>query len=221
MFCGQLGGPLRRRDRWAIIASISVVLSLILSVIVGPILDAFSGHFVDVWAITCATLLIAALVTNGLAYFFGRFVIMPALFIFVFLNVPASGGAYPQTFVPGIFRWLNHVVIGGYNVPLMRRALYSVGPGIGRGIIGLAVYGLIGLALGIVGPSFVNWRRSRRAQLGLSAAGMMGDATHQLALQAASRDVHDSEEAERELASGTASELETELELTGHHSSGN
>jgi hypothetical protein len=220
MFCGLLGGPLRRRARWAIIAVTSVVLSLLLSVIVGPLLGAVSGHFIQLWAITCATVLAAGLVTNGLAHFFGRFVVMPALFIFVFLNVPASGGSYPPSFVPGIFRWLNHVVIGGYDVPLMRRTLYSVGPGIGRGIIGLAVYGLIGLGLGIVGPSFVNWRRSRREQLGLSPAGMMGDATHQLALRATSTDDGDPHEADRELASGVASELETELELAGHPSSG-
>jgi hypothetical protein len=49
---------------------------------------------------------------------------------------------------------------------------------------------------------------------------MMGDATHQLALQATSTDVDDSHEADTELASGVASELETELELAGHPSSG-
>jgi len=225
VFCGMLGGPLRRRTRWAIIGSADVTLSLVLSVISGPILGAYSGHLLDVWAITCATMLAVGVVTDALGYYLGRFVIIPALFLFIFINVPASGGAYPTYFVPGIFRWLNHIVIGGYDVPLMRHTLYGVGPDVSRGILGLGAYAAVGLVLAAAGPYYAGWRRRRRAELGLSPGGMMGDASHQLmvmaaaaAAKAAGSSAHAaSEEAGRELAEGEASEIEAELELASPH----
>jgi hypothetical protein len=182
VFCGQQGAPLRRRDRWSVVAAMGALLSLLVTGISGPILGAFTGHFFEAWAVTYATVLVAGLVTDALGYYFGRFLIVPALVLFVFINVPSGGGTYPVTFVPGIFRWLNHIVLSSYDVPLMRHVLYGVGPHVARGIYGLAAYGATGVILALAGPYFVRWRQHRRAKFGLSPRGMMGDASLQLAL---------------------------------------
>ena len=182
VFCGQQGAPLPRRDRWSVVAAMGALLSLLVTVISGPILGAFTGHFFEVWAITYATVLVAGLVTDALGYYFGRFLIVPALVLFVFINVPSGGGTYPVTFVPGIFRWFNHIVLSSYNVPFMRHVLYGAGPHVARGIYGLVAYGATGIILALAGPYFVMWRQHRRTKLGLSPRGMMGDASLQLAL---------------------------------------
>jgi hypothetical protein len=188
VFCAQQGAALPRRDRWSVVAAVGALLSLLVTVVSGPILGAFTGHFFEVWAITYATVLVAGLVTDALGYYFGRFVVAPALVLFVFINVPSGGGTYPVTFVPGIFRWFNHIVLSGYDVPLMRHALYGVGPNVARGIYGLAAYGGTGVILALAGPYYVRWRQHRRAELGLSPGGMMGDASLQLALGARTLD---------------------------------
>lgn len=213
VFCGMLGGPLRRWVRWAVVVASTFVFALASSVVSGPILGAVTGHFWQMWLILWATGAAAGLVTDALGYFFGRFVVIPALVVFVFVNVPASGGTYPVQFVPGIFRWLHHVVIGGYDVPLMRRAVYGVGPSAWQGVAGLAVYAAIGIALAWAGPYYVGWRRRRRAQLGLSPAGMMGEASHQLMMMAAAHGAAQ-QQAEAELAAGEVSELEAEIEVS-------
>ncbi len=215
MFCGMLGAPLKRRVRWSIIVATTFVLSLALTVIAGPILGAVSGHFFQVWAITWAAGVAAGLLTDALGYYFSRFVVIPALFLFVFINVPASGGTYPVQFVPGVFQWLHHIVIGGYDVPFLRRTLYGVGPSVWSGIWALVVYAAIGIALSLAGPYYAAWRRRRRAKLGLSPAGMMGQASHQLGQMAAAAESSEERRlAEIELASGEPSEMEAEIEAT-------
>jgi hypothetical protein len=191
MFCGLMGAPLRRRVRWGLIVAVTFMLSLFITVMVGPVLGAVSGHFLQVWAVTWATAIAAGLLTNALAYYLGRFVAIPALVLFVFVNVPASGGSYPVEFVPPIFRWLHHIVLGGYNVPLLRRALYGVGPSTWSGVYALIVYAAIGIALALAGPPYAAWRLRRRTRLQLSPGGMFGEASRQLhELAAGATDQH-------------------------------
>jgi hypothetical protein len=223
VFCGQQGAPLPRRDRWSVVAAMGALLSLLVTVISGPILGAFTGHFYEVWAITYTTVLVAGLVTDALGYYFGRFVIVPALFLFVFINVPSGGGTYPVAFVPGIFRWLNQIVLSSYDVPLMRHVLYGAGPHVARGIYGLAAYGATGVTLALAGPYFMRWRQRRRAKCGLSPRGMMGDANQQLLLTASTSDPHqvagsgDSRSRStprRSWPRGRSSQMEPEVEVT-------
>jgi hypothetical protein len=218
VFCGQQGAPLPRRDRWSVVAATGILISLLVTVISGPILGAFTGHFFEIWAITYATLLGAGLVTDALGYYFGRFVVAPALVLFVFINVPSGGGTYPVTFVPGIFRWLNHIVLSSYDVPLMRHVLYGAGPHVTRGIYGLAAYGAAGVILALAGPHFRRWRQHRRAELGLSPGGMMADASLQLALGARTPEPSNvtgsADDRSIEFASGHPSEIGAEIEVT-------
>lgn len=211
MFCGMMGAPLKRRTRIEILAGAGLVMSVIAAILIGPVVGALDGHFLKLWGILFATMLSVGLVVNGLGYFLNRFVTGAALLLFVFLNIPASGGAIPVDLVPEPFRWLNHIVLGGGIVPLIKATFYGTGPGAHVGLWRLLVYAVIGLALAAVGPYYAQWRHHRRALLGLPAGGMMAHAQQQL--MAAQRAAALQQQApEPEEASGTAVEAEAVLE---------
>ncbi|WGL52564.1 ABC transporter permease [Nocardioides sp. BP30] len=212
MFCGMMGNPLRRRDRFAILGGSAVVLSLVASVLVGPVLGALVGHFLSLWALLFCTVLAVGLAVNGIAYYLGRFVTGGALVIFVFLNIPASGGAMPVDMVPEPFRWLNHVVVSGGTVPLIKDIWYGAGPGAHIGVWRLAAYAAIGLVLAIPGPRYVRWRHHRRTLLGLPAGGMMGHAQAQL-MAAAQRAAAPATTSDSDAGAASGSAVEAEAVL--------
>jgi hypothetical protein len=181
MFVALMGGSLRRRHRVSLIVGVGLAFSLLTTTLVGPVVGAFSGHFLEVLAVGWATIVAAGLAVNGLGYFFGRFIAGAALTIFVLANVPSSGGAYPVQFVPEPFSWLNHIVFGGGVIPLFQHVVYNVGPGISRGLWTLVAYAAIGLVLACFGKPYAQWRTRRRIALGLPPGGMMTTAQQQLA----------------------------------------
>lgn len=213
MFTGMMGAPLRRRVRLGILAGSYIPLSLVAAVLIEYGVGALHGHFFALWAVLLSTMAAVGLVVNALGYFFNRFVTGAALLLFVFLNVPASGGAMAADVLPEPFRWLNHIVIGGGTVPMLRGIFYGVGPGVHVGVLRVAVYAAVGLLLTVPGPAYARWRHHRRALLGLPAGGMMAHAQHQLAsLAQASRPQLVASSAEDEDAGGTAVEAEAVIE---------
>jgi len=166
MFVGMMGGALKHRMRIGILAAAGVVLPLISTLIIVYALGAVSGNFWELWGIGVATAFTIGLVVNGLGYFLGRFVTAAALILFVFANVPGSGGAYPPEFLPQPFRALHNVVSGTGTLDMLRSVVYDVGPGAGRGAIILAVYAAVGVLLSVVGKRFFVWRMGRRAARG-------------------------------------------------------
>lgn len=180
MFIGLMGGPLRVWTRIATILTLGAVISLVTNVLVGPVLGAVTGDFWRLALTAWGWIVAIGLTVNGLSYFFGRFIALPAMVIFVFLSVPSSGAAMPAWFMPEPFRWLNNVVVGSGITEMLKRELYGVGPGIQRGVIMMASYALIGLILSIVGKWYWEGKRVRMVVNGRTT--MFGDA------QAANRD---------------------------------
>lgn len=164
MFVGLMGGALRHRVRLAIIAGVAVVLPLIAVVITHSIIGAVSGNFFEIWGIGALTVFTVGLVTNGLAYFLGRFVAAGALLIFVFFTVPASGGAIPVQLVPEFFQHLHPFVAGTGTIELLRRAEYGVGPDVWSAFRIFAGYLVAGALLTIFGKKLFT-RRMRTAAI--------------------------------------------------------
>lgn len=177
MFVGLMGAPLRHRARVGIIAGFSILFPLVSTLLLRFPLGVISGHFIAVWAIGSATAFAIGLVVNGLSYFLGRFVTGAALFIFVFLNVPSSGGAFPAELVPEPFRWLHPFVSGTGTLDLYRHVIYNVGPGPWAGILVLACYAAGGVILTIAGRPYARRRVARRAARG-ARPSMMQAAQH-------------------------------------------
>lgn len=174
MFIGLMGAPLRRLTRFMVIGGGSLLLSFITAFLVSPVLGAIEGHFWQLWGLGWAWAAAIGLAVNGLSYFCGRFIAAPAMTIFIFLSIPASGAAFPEWFMPEPFRWLNHVVVGSGITEMLKRLVYDVGPGYGRGWAMLLCYAVIGLLLTAVGKPFWEWRRVRRMLRGKTT--MMQDA---------------------------------------------
>jgi len=199
MFIGMMGAALSHRFRFGIVAGASVLLPLIATVIVKYALGALTGNFWALWGIGALTSLAIGLVVNGLGYFLGRFVTAAALIVFVFANVPASGGAYPPEFLPEPFRALHHVVSGTGTLDMARSVVYDVGPGAGRGALILVCYAVAGLLLSLVGKQFFGWRTKRRmarsAPPSMMIAAQMAAMAAASAAQAASAGSHQADEA--------------------------
>ncbi|RFA17195.1 hypothetical protein B7R21_00165 [Subtercola boreus] len=162
MFIGLMGAPLRHRSRMAVIVVGGALISLITNVLAGPVVGAVDGHFGALFLIAWGWIVAVGLAVNGLSYFAGRFIAVPAMIIFVFLSMPSSGAAYPSWFMPEPFAWLNHVVVGSGITEMLKRELYGVGPGFARGFIMMAGYAVVGLVLMFVGKPYLEWRRVRR-----------------------------------------------------------
>jgi len=162
MFIGLMGAPLRHRTRVTVIVVGAAVISLVTNLLAGPVVGAVQGHFGELALLGWAWIVAIGLAVNGISYFVGRFVALPAMIVFVFLSMPASGGAYPAWFMPQPFAALNAVVVGSGITEMLKRVLYDVGPGYGRGLTMMASYAVAGVVLMLVGKRWWEDRRVRR-----------------------------------------------------------
>jgi hypothetical protein len=166
MFIGLMGAPLMHRTRLAVIVGLGLAISIVTNILVGPVIGAIDGHFWPLVLMSWGWVVAIGLAVNGLSYFFGRFIALPAMVVFVFLSIPSSGAAYPPWMMPEPFAWLNNVVVGSGITEMIKHAVYGVGPGYARGLIMMACYALAGLLLMLAGKPYWEARRVRRVVAG-------------------------------------------------------
>ncbi|WP_297007119.1 ABC transporter permease [uncultured Corynebacterium sp.] len=162
MFVGLMGGPLGRRVRFFIIACTAVLLSFISALLVSPVLGAVEGHFWALWGLGFVWAFAIGAAVNGVSYFVGRFVAVPAMLMFIFLSMPSSGGALPIWMMPRLFEWLSHVVVGSGITGMLKELVYGVGPGYAHGWVMIVCYIVAGVLLSLVGKPFRERRLIRR-----------------------------------------------------------
>jgi hypothetical protein len=162
MFIGLMGGPLRRLTRFGIIIGVSTVLSVLSAILVDFVLGAITGHFWQLWGLGFCWAAAIGVAVNGLSYFTGRFIAAPAMLLFIFLSIPASGAAMPIWMMPELFQWLNNVVVGSGVSEMLKHLIYGVGPGYSRGWTMMACYLVAGLVLTWAGKPYWEWKRVRR-----------------------------------------------------------
>lgn len=162
MFVGLMGGPLGRRVRFFIIACTAVLLSFLSALLISPILGAIEGHFWALWGLGFVWAFAIGAAVNGVSYFVGRFVAIPAMLMCIFLSMPASGGALPFWMMPEMFQWLSHVVVGSGITEMLKQLVYGVGPGYSRGWVMIACYIVVGVLLSLVGKPFRERKLIRR-----------------------------------------------------------
>lgn len=166
MFVGLMGGPLTHRVRVGLIAGFSLLLPLISTVLVRFVIGVVDQDFFAIWMIGAGTAFSVGLVVNGLSYFTGRFVTALALGLFVFINIPASGGAFPPEFMPQPFEFLHPFVSATGTIDLLRETVYGVGPGVAAGWQILTGYAIVGAVLTAIGKPHATRRAARRAAKG-------------------------------------------------------
>jgi len=174
MFLSMMGGPLKHSTRLATLAAMSFISSFIVQFLAGPVIGAVHGHFLILWLSGWLWMFTIGVFVNGIGYFTGRFVTVAAMSVFIFLSMPASGGAFPVYMMPKLFQALNHVVAGSALSEMFRHIIYNVGPGLSRAYIMAAGYLVIGVILSLVGKRY--WEHKQAIRILAGETTMFADA---------------------------------------------
>ncbi|MGA5508210.1 ABC transporter permease [Streptomyces umbrinus] len=128
---------------WAALMTLSVWL------VVGPVIGAFDGHAPQVLGLGWLTVFGIGLGTAVFARFMGPLAVIPAVTLFMFLGVPASGGALTPYIESDFFQFLHDVLPAPAGVESVRSVLYFGGDGVGGHVVTLLVWAAAGLVLNI------------------------------------------------------------------------
>lgn len=174
MFIGMMGAPLLHRTRVAIIVGGAAVIALLANFLAGPVIGAVEGHFWQLALIAFGWVVAIGLAVNGLSYFFGRFIALPAIVIFVFVSMPASGAAFPTWMLPPVVQTLQPYVVGYGITEMIERTLYGVGRPYHLGLVLMLAYAVVGLVLMAIGKPSRERREVKRILAGKTT--MMAEA---------------------------------------------
>ena len=166
---GISGGARPATLRRAAIRLLGVVPYALLSgvggaVIVGPVLDALTGHLVSLWWLGALLVFSAAAVTMAFQTLFGVIGIGITVLLFVVLGNPSAGGAYQAALLPPFWRALSGALPNGAGVDAVRRIVYFGAQSLGGDLLVIALY-VVGGIFTLVGsrrhqsgdPSSTEW----------------------------------------------------------------
>ncbi|UKY49811.1 ABC transporter permease [Streptomyces inhibens] len=147
MLSTVFGTGLTRRRTVAALAAFGAVAALAVWLITGPILGAVHGPAPAILVTGWLTVMAVGLATVFLSRFCGRMTALPAVGIFMFLGMPASGAALPIETMPAPIRALHDLLPMTSTSGSLRQIMYFDSDGIGRYWLTLALWALAGLAL--------------------------------------------------------------------------
>jgi hypothetical protein len=136
--------------RLAVVAVYAVLSGLGGALVVGPVLDALTGHFLALWAIGTLVVFCAAAVTMAFQVMFGVFGIGITLLIFVILGNPSSGGAYSASLLPPFWRAISSALPNGAAVQAIRRVVYFHAYDVAGNIQVIAVWAVSGAVIALI-----------------------------------------------------------------------
>jgi hypothetical protein len=165
---GVAGAALAMRRRAALAVLAGGVVSLLCTLVAGPLYGALPSHAGAIgmlaWLYSSAIVLIGV----GLHTFLGRFTTLTLVTLFVMLNFTTSGGVFAPTVQPGFFAALHSFWIGSGLVEAGRKLLYFPAMGVGGDVVKVALWFAAGLLL--VGVAALAERRRRPAPVTPHAA---------------------------------------------------
>jgi hypothetical protein len=144
---GVAGARLLMRQRLALAALAAGAVSLLCTLVAGPLYDALPTDIVAIgmlsWLYTAAIVVLGV----GLHTFLGRFTTATLVALFVMLNFTSSGGVFAPALQPGFFGTLHTFWIGAGLVEGGRKLLYFPALGIGREALTVGLWLAAGLAV--------------------------------------------------------------------------
>ncbi|MCU1670158.1 MAG: hypothetical protein JWP40_3085 [Blastococcus sp.] len=144
---GAAGGRLPMRIRALLAVGAAAVISVLCTVIAGPLYGALTGHAAAIgllaWIYASAVVLIGV----GLHTFLGRWTTATLVALFVMLNFTSSGGIFAPALQPGFFASLHAFWIGSGLVEAGRTLEYFPALGIGHDVTILLLWLAAGLAV--------------------------------------------------------------------------
>ncbi|RBY97681.1 DUF3533 domain-containing protein [Blastococcus sp. TF02-8] len=153
---GVTSGPVpgsrgRGVTRLGALALYAVVSGVGGAVIAGPVLGALSGHLLALSAFGAVLVFAVGAFTMGLQVWTGLLGIGLAILLFVILGNPSAGGAYPAPLLPPFWAAIGPWLPPGAGTDAVRGIVYFAGAGVGRDLLVLAAYALVGTVATLLG----------------------------------------------------------------------
>jgi len=143
-----VGATVTRRRRVAVLAGVAVIGALAVDLIAGPLLGAIpSGHFLELFGIFAFLMLAVALAAAALQTLLGPGGTLIVVVCFVIFGAPAAGGSIASPLLPGFWSAIGPFLPPGAGTTAVRNTIYFSGNGIGRALVVLAVYAVVGAAI--------------------------------------------------------------------------
>ncbi|MCZ1006924.1 ABC transporter permease [Streptomyces lydicus] len=162
MLSTVFGTSLTRRRIVAALAAFGAVAAVTVWLIAGPIVGALKGSVPAILVTGWLTVMAAGTATVFLSRFCGRMTPLPAVGIFMFLAMPASGAALPIETMPAPIRALHDLLPLTSTSGSLRQIMYFGSEGIGRYWLTLALWALAGLLLTLAYDAIKGRRASHR-----------------------------------------------------------
>ncbi|CCB71241.1 ABC transporter permease [Streptantibioticus cattleyicolor] len=162
MLSTVFGTALTRRRTVAALAAFGAVAALTVWLITGPILGAVHGFAPAILITGWLTVMAVGLATVFLSRFCGRMTPLPAVGIFMFLGMPASGAALPIATMPAPIRALHDLLPMTSTTGSLRQIMYFDSDGITRYWLALGLWAIAGLALTLAHDTLKAHRTSHR-----------------------------------------------------------
>jgi hypothetical protein len=171
---GLVAPTLPEYHRFAVAAAASLLAPIIGYLIGGPGYGTFSASFGTVIAMLGLGALYAfavAITTRLLQLGLGPFGTLVASLLFIFLNIPTTGGSVAPQLLPGFWRFLNHFWIGAAGLDANRNAVYFGGAGVGTDVLRVLAWP-VACAVLVAAPIYLRNKRKRRHPAETSAAAI-------------------------------------------------
>jgi len=144
---GAAGAGLRIRTRLGLAAVASGLIAALVTLVAGPVYGALPGHVAQIgllaWLYTAGIVLFGV----GLHPFLGRLTTPTMVALFVMLNFTSAGGVYAPELQPGFFGALHAFWNGAALNEAGRNLTYFPGLGIGREVLTLVLWLVVGGAV--------------------------------------------------------------------------
>ncbi|MCD9154571.1 ABC transporter permease [Aeromicrobium duanguangcaii] len=137
----------RTRQLLPLVAGWSVGISVWLWFLYDVLIGAVNGHALELIGFGALTVFAVAWASAAVIRVFGLGGLVPVMIVVMLAGVPASGGGLSLYMVPEFFRPLADILPLPAAVDIARSAVYLDGVGIGRDVMVIAIWGLVGLAV--------------------------------------------------------------------------
>ncbi|CAM5624663.1 membrane protein [Streptomyces spiroverticillatus] len=166
---GGAGAVLALRLRALLAVGMSLVVSVIGAVFAGPLFHLVDQGLAGVWAMSWLYSAGILLVGVGLHTFLKRWTTLGVMVLFVMLNFTSSGGIFRPELQSGFFASLHSFWNGACFIEGARGHVYFEGNGVGRSVLVLALWFVVGAV--VMGAAAVcEAARRRREHPGAHAA---------------------------------------------------
>ena len=137
----------RATVRLTVIAAYAVVTGFFGALVVGPVLHALPGPLLGLTLLGALTVFCAGAFSMGLQVVAGTVGIGLTIVVFVVLGNPSAGGAYSWPLLPTFWRTIGPWIPSGAGTAASRGIAYFGGVAIGRDLVVIAAYGLVGVVV--------------------------------------------------------------------------